>query len=63
MEKSVQELKEKIKKEKIKERKINRKQIQNTKVRFPTHTTNFLHFKSNNFNLFASKLPKAALCQ
>jgi len=40
MEKSVQELKEKMKNEKIKTRKKNRKQLQNTKVRFPTHTTN-----------------------
>jgi len=40
MEKTVHELKEKMKKEKIKERNINRQQLQNTKVRFPTHTTN-----------------------
>jgi len=46
MEKSVQELKDKIKKEKLKERKIHRQQLQNKKVRFSKHTTNVYHSTS-----------------
>jgi len=36
-------LKDKMKEDRKKEKEIHRKQLQNTKVRFPTHTTNVYH--------------------
>ena len=39
----IKTLKDKVKKNKQKEREIHRKKLQNTKVRFPTHTTNVYH--------------------
>jgi len=43
MEKDVKALKEKMKKDLQKKREMHRAELQNTKVRFPTHTTNVYH--------------------
>ena len=43
MEKNVKSFKEKIKNDLQKERERQRSELQNTKVRFPTHTTNVYH--------------------
>jgi len=40
MEKEIKALKDKMKRDKKKEKEIHKRNLQNTKVRFPTHTTN-----------------------